>query len=221
MRRRVGVARGDGERCSAPRPKGPGVCSAPPPRRGHVCSLRSTVTPLMLPGWLRAGCEGGAGSWGAVQTGGGVLWGEVRGAVLVFAGVPSGEPGSVARAAPLPFPPFSARGRSSRGCGCSLATGGARPGPFRAGGHKWQGAEAPERWDRVETGSGRAQGGKWDTAMGAGKWRAGQGDSPCPTGSSVAVGRGIGSVGSVWTRRGCRASKAGHRLVHSERPPGQ
>lgn len=57
--------------------------------------------------------------------------------------------------------------------------------------------------------------------MGAGKWRAGQGDFLCTTGPSVAVTRGIDSVGLVWTRQGCRASKAGHRLVHSERPPGQ
>lgn len=49
--------------------KAPGYAPPLPPRRGHVCSLRSTVAPLMLPGWLRAGCEGGAGSWGAVQTG--------------------------------------------------------------------------------------------------------------------------------------------------------
>lgn len=84
-----------------------------------------------------------------------------------------------------------------------------------------RGARAPERWDRVETGLGRAQGGKWDTTVGAGRWRAGQGDALCPPGPSVAVPRGIGSVGLVWTRQGCTASKAGPRLVHSERPPSQ
>lgn len=91
-----------------------------------------------------------------------MLLGELGGLCLGFVGVQLGKPGSVASAPPVPFPPFSARShallppmRAQSGHRWSQARTfqGWRPQP--AGLSQAQVAEAPERWDRVETGLGR------------------------------------------------------------------